>query len=370
MTPSMRSLAIWFLVALTGAAAAPRTRNVLIVTIDGLRWQEVFRGADESLFDKDAGGVSEGVATRLREDFVAPTPAERRQRLMPFFWSTVVTQGFVQGNRDVGSPVRVANAFWSSYPGYNELLTGRSDPAIVNNAAIPNPNVTVLEWLNGRPGFEGRVAVSAAWRRFSAILNVERSRLPLFITAQPSEPGYHSPRIAELQQWMSDLPPITPDEHFDIFAYHAAVDMIDTLKPRVFLLGLGEPDEWGHARRYDRYLDSIRRCDRLIEALWNKLQAMPEYRGNTTLLITTDHGRGPNSGDWVRHNRSTPHSDETWFAALGPDTPNLGERQNTPLVHQAQMAATIAALVGEDFHAFAPVAAPPVTDVLAGPDRR
>lgn len=119
-------------------------------------------------------------------------------------------------------------------------------------------------------------------------------------------------------------------------------------------------------RRYDRYLYSIQRCDRFVRMLWEKLQSMPEYRNNTTLVLTTDHGRGPNAGDWTRHNRSTPHSDETWLAALGPTTPALGERRNTVPVRQGQVAATVAALEGEDFIAAAPEAAPPLTDLLGG----
>jgi hypothetical protein len=366
MRPIAGSLVCLLASVIAAAGAELRTRNVILVTIDGLRWQEVFRGADEALMDKAAGGVPENVMARLRRDYLGATPEERRRRLMPFFWDTLVPQGLAYGNRDLGSPARVTNEQWISYPGYNEMLTGRPDPKIVNNAGIPNPNVTVLEWLNARPGFAGRVAACAAWRRFSAILNVERSRLPLFVTPQRSEPGTVSPRIAELEHWMEDIPPITADEHFDIFVYHAAVETVDARRPRVLLFALGEPDEWGHARRYDRYLDSIRRCDRLLQQLWEKLQTLPEYRGTTTLVLTTDHGRGPNSGDWVRHNRSTPGSDETWLAALGPDTPALGERRDTPPVHQAQVAATVAALLGEDFRAAAPAAAPPIAEVLGG----
>jgi arylsulfatase A-like enzyme len=283
---------------------------------------------------------------------------------MPFFWSTVVQQGVAYGNRDVGSAASVRNSAWISYPGYNELLTGRPDPRITNNAQVPNPNVTVLEWLNSRPAFAGRVAASTAWRVFASILNVERSRLPLFVTPQRSAPDEASPRIAELERWMADIPPITRNEHFDVFAYQAALEMIDTRRPRVFLLGLGEPDEWAHARRYDRYLHSIRRCDRFVQELWEKLQAMPGYRGATTLVLTTDHGRGVNLGDWTRHNRSTPHSNETWLAVLGPDTPALGERRDAPPVFQAQVAATIAALLGEDFRAAVPEAEPPVAEIL------
>jgi hypothetical protein len=355
--------------ALALTAAAGETRQVLLVTIDGLRWQEVFRGADEALLNSDkaaGGGVPAGELAELRAQFWADTPEARRQRLLPFFWGTVAAQGVAFGNRDTGSAASVLNAEWVSYPGYNELLTGRPDPGITGNAPQPNPNVTVLEWLDGRPAFAGRVAASAAWRTFAAILNAGRSRLPLFVTPQASPPGSVTPRIAELERWMEDLPPLTAAEHFDAFAYHAAVDFVDTRRPRVLLLALGEPDEWAHARRYDRYLQSIRRCDRFIRQLWEKLQALPEYRGTTTLLLTPDHGRGATAQDWTAHGKKTPRSDETWLAALGPDTPALGERRDTAAVHQAQVAATVAALLGEDFRAAYPEAEPAVGDIVAG----
>ena len=350
-------------------AAEPAPRHVVLVTIDGLRWQEVFRGADEAYFDKAKGGVSEGAAAELRREFSADTAEARRERLLPFFWRTVVPQGQAFGNRDRGSNVSVANAAWRSYPGYTELLCGWPDPAITTNAQVPNPNVTVLEWLDARPAFRGRVAASAAWRTFGAILNIERSKLPLFLTRQRSAPGSVSPRIAELEQWMEELPPITPEEHFDAFAYHAAVEMFDTRRPRVFLLALGEPDEWAHARRYDRYLESIRRCDRFIQQLWEKLQALPEYRGTTTFLLTPDHGRGATPDDWTSHGEKVPHSDETWLAALGPATPARGERHDVAPVQQAQVAATLAALLGEDYRGAVPRAAAPVAELL-GTGRR
>ena len=36
-------------------AASPRERNVILVLVDGLRWQEVFSGAEAALIDKDIG---------------------------------------------------------------------------------------------------------------------------------------------------------------------------------------------------------------------------------------------------------------------------------------------------------------------------
>lgn len=346
------------------AGAEPKTRHVLLVTIDGLRWQEVFTGADAALLDKTGGGVPDNTLAAVRAEFWNDSPDARRRKLMPFLWASIAQSGQVFGNRALGSAVSVMNAERISYPGYNEILTGRVDPVITTNTPIPNPNVTVLEWLNGRPGFGGRVAACAEWGVFTAIINVPRSRLPVWVTRQHSPPAGATPRLLEIERWMDDIPPLAPDEHFDAFVYHAAIDRIEARRPRVFLLAFGEPDVWAHARRYDRYLYSIQRCDRFLRQLWEKLQADPQYRGRTTLLITPDHGRGVQPEDWTSHGKKIPRAEETWLAALGPDTPPLGERRDIAPVHQAQIAATVATLLGEDFGRAFPEAAPPVADIV------
>ena len=54
------------------------------------------------------------------------------------------------------------------------------------------------------------------------------------------------------------------------------------------------------------------------------------------------------------------------MAFLGPDTPALGERdQSAPKVQEAQIAATIAALLGEDYESEQPRAAPAIQAVLS-----
>ena len=83
---------------------------------------------------------------------------------MPFLWSTLAANGTLFGNGDAGNTVRVTNDQLFSYPGYNEILTGQPDPAIDSNAKINNENVTVLEWINRQPGFEGQVAAFGSWQ--------------------------------------------------------------------------------------------------------------------------------------------------------------------------------------------------------------
>lgn len=350
--------------AATAAGAGLKTRNVVLVTIDGLRWQEVFRGADDAMANKEFGGVADKALVLMQEEFARPTARERREILMPFLWGEMARRGQLYGNRDQGSPMRVTNPIQISYPGYNELLTGVADPAIVNNAATPNPNVTVLEWLNGRPGFRNQVVPLAAWSTFGAILNPGRSRLPLWLTNQHSDPATASPQLLEIERWMEDIPTKDREEHYDAFVYRAALDAVATKRPRVLFIGFGEPDTYGHRRNYGSYLDSIRRCDRFVRTIWEHLQSRRQYRDRTTLIVTTDHGRGASPQDWANHNTKSPGSDETWLAVLGPDTPPLGERREVPEVTTAQVAATVAALLGEDYVAATPRAAPPLRAVL------
>src|SRR5690349_14994581 len=99
------------------AQSRRQTRNVILVMSDGLRWQEVFQGADEALINK-ANGVSDPDA--LRRVYWRDTPAARREALMPFLWSVVAKNGQIFGNRKASSEVSVSNGFNFSYPGYSE----------------------------------------------------------------------------------------------------------------------------------------------------------------------------------------------------------------------------------------------------------
>ena len=144
--------------AFTARADEPtlKTRNVILVMTDGFRWQELFTGADPALMTKEIGGVKN--TNTLRADFLRDTPEKRREALMPFFWSTIAKEGQLYGNQHKGSIAHVTNGKNFSYPGYSEILCGFSDPRIDSNAKKPNPNVTLLEWLNQKPAFAGRVA--------------------------------------------------------------------------------------------------------------------------------------------------------------------------------------------------------------------
>jgi arylsulfatase A-like enzyme len=133
----------------------------------------------------------------------------------------------------------------------------------------------------------------------------------------------------------------------------------------VLFIGYGETDDWAHSGRYDLVLHAAHMFDHYVEQLWNTLQRLPEYRDQTTFIITTDHGRGSGPVEWKEHGVEEKGSENVWIAVMGPDTAPLGERHDTAEVHQAQIAATVAALLGKDYRAAVPAAAPPITEVLS-----
>jgi bisphosphoglycerate-independent phosphoglycerate mutase (AlkP superfamily) len=142
------------------------------------------------------------------------------------------------------------------------------------------------------------------------------------------------------------------------------LDYVKSAKPKVLFVGYGETDNWAHQGRYDLVLDSAHRMDGFVKELWETLQAMPEYRGTTTFIITCDHGRGSGLSEWKEHGVEEKGSENVWIAVMGPDTSPLGERTHIAPVTQSQIAATVAALLGKDYHAAVPKAAPPIADVL------
>jgi hypothetical protein len=83
-----------------GIAQEPKVaaaENLIIVTLDGLRWQEVFGGFDPLLATKEAGGLTDLTLPRVHREFARPSAEESRATILPFFWEVVAKKGQVLG---------------------------------------------------------------------------------------------------------------------------------------------------------------------------------------------------------------------------------------------------------------------------------
>jgi hypothetical protein len=364
MNTVKRLLVASVLMLLCGAAWAGKTRHVILLISDGVRWQEVFTGADPTLMNDKEGGSWTEIAV-LKKRYWNDDVEARRALLFPFLWGTVATQGQIFGNQAKGSVARVTNERWISYPGYNEMLTGAADPQIRTNKFGVNPNISVFEWLNSKPAFAGKVEVWATWSKFPDIFNIARSKLPVRAGGSLVDRNDHSPRGQLFTELYDTTTPFEDEDPMDSFLHIALRERLARSDARALFVGYGDTDNWAHAGTYDKVLQAAHAFDAYAAELWQQIQAKPGWKDQTTLIIATDHGRGSGPVLWRDHGVKQPGSEYIWLAVLGPDTKALGERENVPQITQSQIAATVAEFLGEDSRAFKPAAAPSLLEALS-----
>ena len=329
--------------------AQTKVDRVIIITTDGLRWQELFTGMDSSIANRKEFYQDDSL--QLFENYWHSQLNERRRLLMPFFWNNLVPKGQVYGNRYAGNKVDVINPFRFSYPGYNELFTGFADTTINSNDFPANHNINVLEFLNNQPAYKNKVAAFTAWEAFNRILNEKRSGVPV-IAAFDTVRG---PRLTAQQKMINVMlknsyRPWGDAECLDVFTHYAAVEYLKTHKPKVLYIAYGETDEWAHAGQYRDYLNAAHQLDKWLEELWIFIQSDPLYKNKTALFITTDHGRG-SGAEWTKHGKDVKGAQEIWFAVVSPVLPVKGEIKTGMQLYQQHFAATIANLIGQEFKA-------------------
>ena len=292
--------------------------------------------------------------------FWAPTPEERRRKLLPFFWRLVTEQGSIAGNPALGSDVRLSNRKWFSYPGYAEILLGQAfDEQITSNDPIRNPYETVLERLRRELKLTpAQVATFASWDVFNAIAEHTEGATMINAGDEPlAIPGAEVTLLNELQT-IARAP--WDDTRLDAFTVRLGDGLPGAGAAARPVPVVRRHRHWAHDGRYDRLLDAYARTDRWLEQLWTWLQSQPDYRGRTHLLITTDHGRGHDADGWRHHGEKYPDAERVWMAFVSPKMAQRGEWRGGPALSTNQIAATLASWVGVDWNADHPGAGKPI----------
>jgi Type I phosphodiesterase / nucleotide pyrophosphatase len=341
-------------------AQAPRP-SVILVTLDGARAEEIFGGLDLAVLKSLLKRGETLEAHPLYVKYWAATPQSRREKLMPFFWGTLMREhGSVAGNPARRSRVHLANAHWFSYPGYSEMLVGRAhDDVIKSNDPVRNPFPTVLEFARSHGGLtRDQVAVFASWSVFNAIAEHTEGAIAINAGFEPYQSGDHD--VMRLNNAQFETPTAWETVRHDFYTWRFALDHLTRHRPRVLYIAFGETDDWAHDGRYDRVLEAFTRTDRYLQELWTWLQSQPDYRGNTSILLTTDHGRGHTPADWRDHGKNVAGAGETWMAFVSPGMSQRGEWQEHAPLTTSQIAATLVTWLGLDWKVFNPDAAGPV----------
>jgi len=331
-----------------------KTRYLFVITTDGLRWQEVYGGVDSILL-RNTDYVKD--TAWYKQTYWHRDANRRREKLMPFFWNHLSKNGQLYGNRYAGNYVNTANRMWFSYPGYNELFSGSPDDGhIFSNSKWTNPNENVFEFLNKTAEYNGKIAAFATWDVFSAIFREKKSGVNVQCGGETT---CEKTKEQGIQQFGNRQ--IPPDFH----TWTTAISYIKNDHPSISFIGLDDTDSRAHEGHYDQYIDAAHRFDHWLSEFWDFIQNDSLYRNQTTLLLSTDHGRGQGK-HWTSHGMLVSGSDAIWIAALGPDTPAFGEVKQPMQLYQKQVAQTIAQLLGHTFYTDRDVA-PAIESVFQKP---
>jgi hypothetical protein len=345
----IKSITLLLFIAIAGNTfSQTKTKNIIVVTLDGLRWQEIFRGADSTIINSSFTNDKKGVNAQFWNNDVEA----RRKMLMPFLWSSILKNGQLYGDRDKGNKEEVANQYHFSYPGYNEIMTGFPDVRVNSNDKVHNPNINVLEFINKQKGYEGKVAAFSSWDVFPYILNDKRSGI--LVSSGIDDLNMINPQIKMLNDMQHTmLSPVGDDVRPDVLTYQMAKQYMIAKHPKALYIAFDETDDYAHGGFYQFYLKQAHNEDKMLADLWETIQNDPEYKDQTTLFITCDHGRGDKNPEaWRSHGTDVENSEQTWFAIIGPDTPAKGimPASDVTLYHK-QFAQTFAKLLGFDFKA-------------------
>ncbi len=350
MTIRFLLMLLWVLVLHTGfSQTITPNKKVIVITTDGLRWEDVFNGLDTAILNKKAFQHADSTATAI--NFGGTTSEERRKKLMPFFWSTIVEKGQIHGNRNKGSFVDNSNPYWFSYPGYSEILTGQVDTAVNSNEYKPNPNTNFFEYLNTLPFYKNKVIAFGAWDAFKRILNEKRSGFPVINGNHVDSALPKDPQMKLLASLIEEsYQPFGKDETLDVFIKYQSLHYLKTKKPNAMYISFGETDELAHAGNYPEYLKAANRFDAFLKEIYNFINTDPEYKGKTVILITTDHGRGDLiKSQWTSHGQKVKDSHQIWYAMLGSGVDNLGEITINEQVFQKELIHKVAKIINVSF---------------------
>ncbi|PIE99945.1 MAG: phosphoglyceromutase [Maribacter sp.] len=325
---------------LLGTYAQKDNTKVVLITLDGFRWQELFTGADPLLVTNKAYVHD---TTKLRDRFWRETAEQRREALLPFIWGQVVDQGQIHGNRTLGSKVDLTNQMWFSYPGYNEILTGKADDArIDSNEKFNNPNTTILEIANKDVRYKGKVVAFCSWDVFPFIINEERSGVPVNAGFDLAEGDNISDREQFLNKLQPNIPILWSSVRMDVFTHNYAIEEMRKSHPRLLYISYGETDDFAHEGNYGSYLNSAHTTDGFIKELWELTQQDPFYKDQTLFVVTTDHGRGTVPLEtWKSHGSKIDGAGSVWMVLFGKGVSGKGEIANKEQLYSNQIAPTI-----------------------------
>jgi hypothetical protein len=293
-------------------AAVPQeaaAEAVVLIAIDGVRWQDVFHGVDPAFSRPSRGPV---------------IARESAESLLPAIHSRMIRGGIALGAPG-GDPMTASGPNYVSVPGYQEMLTGGSTGCVHNECAAVDTPTIADRIRNDLASCNNEVAVIASWERLERAAAVAPGRIAVSAGRGGERNGLLAtdPLLRELLDAGDTASPHPGHGAYRPDAYTAPIALryLVVARPRFLFVGLGDTDEHAHDSRYGDYLGSLRYLDTFVERLFLTLESMGERGRRTAVLLTTDHGR---SRSFTGHGGGSPESGRVFLVMGGAGIPARG----------------------------------------------
>ena len=132
----------------------------------------------------------------------------------------------------------------------------------------------------------------------------------------------------------------------DELTFFMTREIMRKFAPQVLVVAFSDV-EAAHFGSYSLHTSGIKTADRLAYQLWQEIQANPDYRGKTTMVILPEFGRDPDGSStngFFNHRANVDSTRDTWMMTLGAgvDRPQTIERP----IHHIDLCPTLAKLLG------------------------
>lgn len=267
---------------LSSSVLGYKTRNVVILVIDGSRYTETF--------------------------------GDSTHQYIPFIWNKLRPLGTIYTKFYNDSMTITCS-------GHSTILTGAWQK-LPNDGSLRPEKPTIYEYY--------RKQLGSSEDECAVILGKDK----LSILSYSTYSGYGEPFGASVLYGGNYTD--------DINTWNNTREILSKKHPRLAIVNLGQVDAEGHSGNWDGYVKSIQQADSIVYLVWDLLQNDPFYKDSTTLFVVNDHGR--HTHDFTSHGCHCEGCRHLLSMMIGPDT-KAGKIDST-YRQQIDIAPTIGQLLG------------------------
>jgi hypothetical protein len=103
----------------------------------------------------------------------------------------------------------------------------------------------------------------------------------------------------------------------DELTFLVSAEVLRRVEPTLLMINLSDV-EVAHFGVYSAHLAGIRNTDAICLRLWNLLQSLPAYAGQTALVVMPEFGRDPDGSTTNGFFNHRTNTEENWLMVLGP----------------------------------------------------